>query len=178
MRRTPLFVVAVLFALTGCSEAPKAAIVAASPSLSPSPSPLASGPLALGQTYTRTDASARTTVYAYKAAVAKNGPGPDQEGTEWAGLDAEVCIDKPAPDGGPNVISQDPWALYLPNNGLLSPSGTRYGHFPIPAYPMGQKVVSVGSCVRGWITFVAPVGQKPVRAEYSGGGIAPVSWKL
>jgi hypothetical protein len=171
-------IAALTLTLAGCAAKAPAKVAAPSPSPSPSPSPVTPGDLTLGQVFTWPDKHGRVTVHAYQQPTAKDSPPPDQAGTEWGGLDVEVCVDALSPEGKPISVSQDPWALFLANNGLLESSSSRYGSFPVPAYPMGGKEVPVGRCVRGWIVFVVPIGQRPVRAEYAPSGINPVSWSL
>jgi hypothetical protein len=177
MRRTPLFAAVALLALAGCGEVdPDAKVAAVSPSVAPSPSTPAI--LALGQVHTTSDKQARVTVHAYKQPAAKNAPAPQQDDAEWGSLDVEVCIDSLNPDGLGSSVSQGPWALFLANNGIIKSPGISYSSFPIPGYPMDSREVPPGQCVRGWIVFPVPIGQKPARAEYAPSGVTPVSWRL
>src|SRR6059058_4400303 len=49
--------------------------------------------------------------------------------------------------------------------------------FPRPEYPFTSRTLPAGTCVRGWITFSAPGGQRPTTIDYTPHG-ADARWTV
>ncbi len=135
--------------------------VAAAATTTAAPAPSAARAYKFGEKATNAERGSTSTAYAYKQPVAKNATPPDQEGFEWAAADVEVCPTTT------NVVVRDSWRLVYADNTTIDPSSIGYQQFPEPAYPWDEREVIGGRCVRGWITFPAPVGEKPAFVEYA-----------
>lgn len=103
---------------------------------------------------------ATSVAYSYKQPVATNATRPDQEGFEWGAADVEICVKV----GG--VMSRYSWRLTYADHTTIEPSGTGYRQFPQPEYPWGERELSDGQCIRGWITFAVPAGKRPATIQY------------
>lgn len=98
--------------------------------------------------------------YAYKQPVAKGAPKPEQEGFEWGAADVEICSKV---EGYFNNLS---WVLIYADHTRIEASSVGYQQFPLPEYPAGDTDIAPGQCVRGWITYPVPAGQRPVAVHY------------
>lgn len=139
------------------------------------PPPEAPAAAALGRELSWDD-GLKVTAYHYKANVAKGAPKPVEAGYEsgyvWAAIDVQVC----APiDGFVNTL---PWHLAYADNTTLDPSNTGYNQFPKPEYPWGDRQVSAGTCIRGWITFAVPSDKKPIQVVYDTESHTLVKWAI
>jgi len=134
------------------------------PSAIPTAPPAAPAGKALGITVTIVagDASADTTVFAWRQPSAST-PEPPAAGYEWGSADIRICARKA--DAGAIRVSWLPWAVTYADGAVVQPSNVIYGQFPQPEYPQ-DRVVPVGRCVRGWITFGVPAGRHPQFIEY------------
>lgn len=101
------------------------------------------------------------TAHGYKQPVAKTATPPDQAGFEWGAADVEVCVKV---DG---TLVNSSWLLIYADHTTIEPSSVGYQQFPLPAYPWGEKEVTAGQCVRGWITFPVPAGKRPATVQYN-----------
>lgn len=176
MRRVLPF--AALLALAGCSSgrptvtaAPSPTVASAEaaspPSPSPSASPSAASPkLGTAQPYRRNGTNARLTVYAYRQPTALSATKPAAPDTEWASADVQVCLDAIGPDFDYIYVNQSPWSLVYADGTVATPSSVTYQQFDSPEYPIADRTVKVGRCVRGWITLTAPAGRRATAVSY------------
>jgi hypothetical protein len=101
-----------------------------------------------------------STVYSWKQPVADKAPKPEQDGMEWGAADVEICAKI---DG---AMSRTNWRLTYADHTTIEPSSTGYRQFPAPEYPWDERDLTAGQCVRGWLTFAVPAGQKPATVQY------------
>lgn len=186
--RRAIAAIAVLV-LAGCDSG-KPTAQAASPAQAASsvpPSPVASqpataapsttsGPVKLGtpRNVVANIGEATVTAFAYRQPTAKSAPKPDNPDMEWASVDAQVCVTKAT--GGTPYVNNSPWLLIYPDGTNAEPSSDGYNQFDMPGYPMGDRDVPAGRCVRGWITFLAPKGKRAVMVEYQRGDGTVLDW--
>ncbi|WP_162189874.1 hypothetical protein [Dactylosporangium aurantiacum] len=171
----------ILLALAGCSTgraaAPAASAAAAaapsatasSPASSPSPSGQADAAvfkLGTVQPFNRDGTKARRNVLAYRQPTAASAPRPGSPGTEWASADVLVCLDAIGPDDDYIYVNRSPWSLVYADGTVAAPSSVTYQQFDAPEYPITDRTLKVGRCIRGWITFTAPAGQRATMVEY------------
>ncbi|MFD4740946.1 hypothetical protein ACFWNQ_26790 [Streptomyces virginiae] len=164
-----------LLPLTACSspdDKPAASPAAATPSSSAppsaSPSPTRATPLAFGQSVTTSAAedgsTATATIIGYQQGIRAQQSADKENGTDgyvWAALELKVCSTKGTID-----TSRFPWALSYPDGVRIEPSGTTFGDFPKPEYPIEAKVKE-GDCVRGKTVFAVPSAQRPTKVLYT-----------
>jgi len=134
--------------------------------------------LRLGKTATVSDgegpALVTATALAYRQPVAKGAPRPDdQPGYVWGAADVKVCMKIPD-----QTVSRWTWVLMYADGAVIEPSSTGYVHFPNPAYPWDDQPVRVGRCVRGWIVFPVPSGERPASIQYQPDGYEPIEWRV
>lgn len=136
-----------------------ASITAATPPAATTSTPVqAPATLKLG---IKADGSVSTsTVYSWKQPVADKAPKPEQDGFEWGAADVEICAKI---DG---AMSRANWRLTYADHTTIEPSGTGYRQFPEPEYPWDERDLTAGQCIRGWLTFAVPAGQKPATVQY------------
>lgn len=182
MRRTLLVA---LLLLAGCSNGKTAAPAvtvptpvtpssatgspATSPSTLPPPSAPASPPvpkLGTAQLLKKNGTNARLTVFAYRQPTAANATRPQSPGTEWASADVQVCLDAIGADFDSITVNRKPWSLIYADGTVATPSSITYQQFDTPEYPVAERTLKVGRCVRGWVTFTAPAGQRATMVEY------------
>lgn len=143
------------------SATPTAAVTTAAAATTAAPAPTAAKTYKFGEKATNSARENSTAIaYGYKQPVAKNATRPDQEGFEWAAVDVEVCPTTT------NVVTHDAWRLVYADHTTIDPSNIGYQQFPEPAYPWDEREVAGGQCIRGWITYPAPVGKRPAFVEY------------
>lgn len=133
-----------------------------------------------GQEVTRAG-GAKITAFSWKTPAAKKAPQPSEfdwpAGYVWAALDVQVCLPAGAPDD--SSVSSFPWTVRFADNSTAEFADvTGITGWPKPQYPMGDRRVPAGSCTRGWITYAAPAGAKPVAALYAPPDGAPVEWTM
>ncbi|MFB9187349.1 hypothetical protein ACFFX1_55275 [Dactylosporangium sucinum] len=116
----------------------------------------------------------KVTVFAYRQPTAKSAPKPPSPGTEWASIDAQVC--PTAATGETPIVNDTPWLLVYADGTMAEPSNTGYGQFDEPGFPMADRAVPSGRCVRGWITFVAPAGKRATMVEFQWTDGTVVDW--
>lgn len=151
-------------------------------STAPTPSATPSGPMVIGDTYssTREDQGVTykttSTVLAYEHDVKVSIAADEENGTDgyvWSALEIKVCA---LSDG--IGVSRFPWILAYADGSRVEPSGTTYGDFPKPEYPIEADVKN-GDCVRGKITYAVPGDQHPVKVIYAPEGLPePVEWTM
>lgn len=144
------------------SPAPSASPAAASPS-TPAAAPLGK-PVEAGAPDDPNFGSTLT-AFAFKQPVATTSPKPEQAGYEWAAADVQVCTD--ADSDASSLVTNHPWLLVYADHTTIGASSDGYSGFPLPAYPWDERKITPGRCVRGWITFPAPVGKRPVMIEHT-----------
>jgi hypothetical protein len=86
-----------------------------------------------------------------------------------------MCV-KAVPSGMQVAVRATVWRLAYPDASTAEPSNVTYNQFPAPRYPTDERIVPVGRCVRGWLTFVAPQGKRPQSVEYQPDGDQPLNW--
>jgi peptidoglycan hydrolase-like protein with peptidoglycan-binding domain len=116
------------------------------------------------------------TVYAYRqpSAPGATSPGP---GLEWASADVQMCL-RTAPAGTTIGVSQRPWRFAYRDGRTAEFGSVTYQQFPSPAYPNDQRPISAGRCVRGWLTFPVPTGERPAWVEYAPEGAPVTDWTV
>jgi hypothetical protein len=126
----------------------------------------AAGPLKFGTSKSVVAGSdqATVTVYAYRQPTAKSAPKPASPGSEWASADVQVCM--AAATGETPIVNDMPWRLIFADATAAEPSNVGYNQFDAPGFPMSDRAVPSGRCVRGWITFVAPAGKRATLVEF------------
>lgn len=172
-----------LLVLTGCttSSGDKAKEPASStPTVAPKPSP--SAPMTLGDTFSSTREvdgvtyESTSTVVAYEHDVKTSVSAEDETGASgyvWSALEIKVCMKS---DG--MGVSRFPWILAFADGARVEPSGTTYGDFPKPEYPIEADVKN-GDCVRGKITYAVPGDQRPTKVIYAPDSLPePVEWTM
>ena len=113
------------------------------------------------------------TAYAYKQPTGTSAPRPDQAGYVWASADVKVCA------GSQTItVSNSPWSLVYADDTAIKASMTGYRQFQQPEYPFGDQQVDAGRCLRGWITFAVPGGQRPTMVEYHPQDETAVDWQV
>lgn len=166
-------------ALAGCgSDADAGAQSPAVQSLTPAPAPAPTATpspnvdpnalLPMGKSTTTNGGLATATVYGYRHNVARSAPRPEgQPGYVWSAADVKVCGGRS--DEFPNgiIVTTNPWTLVYADDTTAEASSTGYEEFPEPGFPFGEKALSPGRCVRGWITFPVPGKKWPVAVEYA-----------
>jgi hypothetical protein len=148
-------------AATTATSTPAAAAASAA---SQAPAVLKFGAKADGQKMT-------STAYAYKQPVAQKAPPPDQDGFEWGAADVEVCAK------GTGYLNNGAWVLVYADHTRIQPSSIGYQQFPEPEYPSGDTDVTIGQCIRGWITYPVPTGKRPVAVHYQPQGFQ-ADWQV
>ncbi|MEU5069176.1 hypothetical protein AB0G95_34615 [Streptomyces virginiae] len=174
--------------LTACSSSPDGkpaaspAVAAPSSSAPPSasPSPSRAAPLTFGQSLTTNAAEdgsvATATVIGYQQGVKTQQSADKENGTDgyvWAALELKVCSTK-----GTIHTSRFPWILSYPDGVRIEPSGTTFGDFPKPEYPI-EATVKEGDCVRGKTVYAVPSAQRPTKILYTTKLLAePAEWAV
>jgi hypothetical protein len=155
------------------SEMPSAAVATAAVDTT-TPAPRTAQPAhRLGDRVPLADGLVDTTVLAYKQPVAVNAPNPGAPNTEWGAADVRVCARIET-----ITVSESSWAITYADGGVIEPSNRKYVYFPEPEYPIVDRPVEAGRCVRGWIVFPALKGKRPAAVEYAPDGFVPVVWLI
>ncbi|WP_426512149.1 hypothetical protein ACPPVO_16895 [Dactylosporangium sp. McL0621] len=171
-----LLVPAVL-ALAGCggsdNKHPRpSAHRSTAPAKTPPARPTAGPPIAMGQSARLLD-TVNATVYEFRQPSVTGGPTAGPPGYSWASADVQVCTLDSAKQ---NVtVDWKTWGLHYADNSIAVAAETNNDAFPRPEYPFTSRPLANGTCVRGWITFSAPTGQRPTTVDYSPHG-AVASW--
>lgn len=194
MRKLVATVIAAgVLALAGCSHSaepplPAPATPAAEESATPTPTPTPEpeeGPYKIGK-QVRYEASGITLAVqaiAYKQLDRIDAPLDEYKASEtWGIAEVRTCV--VANNSGEKVtVSQFPWHLNYSDGTSIDVTGNTGGNLPKPEYPM-DKVLKVGRCARGKITFVVPKKDHPEFLTYSPddaaeeGSTGPVDWKV
>ncbi len=141
---------------------------AATISITASPTIVASAKFIVGEAV-KTDAGNTVTVHTYEAPVTS---GLDQysvpkSGMMYAAADVELCAGA-NPKSGSAGANPYNFELQMPDNTRAQPSfGERK-----PALHDTQLVAN--DCVRGWVTFILPIGAKPTSVNFKGTSL--VKW--
>ncbi|MEV7174192.1 hypothetical protein AB0O18_31410 [Streptomyces sp. NPDC093224] len=147
---------------------------------SPSTSPTRAAPLAFSQTLTTSAAEdgsvATATVIGYQQGVTAQQGADEENGTDgyvWAAVELKVCSAK-----GTIITSRFPWVLSYSDGARIEPSGTTFGDFPKPEYPI-EATVKEGDCVRGKTVYAVPAAQRPAKVLYTTKLLAePAEWAV
>ena len=109
-------------------------------------------------------------LYSYEQPVdASNGFSTPSAGSEFAVADAEVCAGATA-EAPYNIFG---FTAQTPDNRVYDASiGARDPSLSSGTIPAG------GGCVRGWVTFEIPVGQRPTYILWQYGGQELVKWTV
>jgi hypothetical protein len=141
-----------------------------SPTAQPASSANASRPLSTEATVP----GGKVTVYGYEqpASGLNRYQTPQQPNSEFSAVDAQVCATGAS---GLDANSFD-FRLQFSDNSQREPS---YGKEPA----LNSTKVATGDCLRGWITFEVPAGQRPgfvlYRVQTSTGGTPPpIKWSV
>ena len=167
-----------LLAVAGCSSPEKHPKTpphrTTAPAKSPAPRPTAGPPVAFGQSVRLLD-TVSTTVYAYRQPSVTGGPGAGPAGYTWGSADVQVCT----LDSAKQTVTVDwkTWGLHYADNSLAVAAEANNDAFPRPEYPFTSRTLPAGTCVRGWITFSAPGGQRPTTIDYTPHG-ADARWTV
>jgi hypothetical protein len=117
-----------------------------------------------------------STVLAYEHDAKTSIAADEENGTDgyvWSALEIKVCAKS---DG--ISVSRFPWILAYADGARVEPSGTTYGDFPKPEYPIEADVKN-GDCVRGKITYAVPGNQRPAKVIYAPDALPePVEWTM
>jgi len=135
----------------------------------PSPSPPT---YQLGHPAQADNGQVAATVFAYRQPA---GP-PTAGDAVWGAADVQVCVQ-------PNAIfdvsvSRGPWQLLSRSGHAIPPSLASDAGFPQPPYPVDHRQLKSGECVRGWIAFPVPTGERPTAVRYAPSGAQPVIWAV
>lgn len=172
------------------AESPSVATTSSAP-IAPSPSPALSAsespevppetpePLAFGKEVAVRDGAGSVTALKWRQPVA-TGIESDSPGTEWGSVLVRVCIHKPNPDGGGSRVTNSPWRAVYDDGSQYEPSNLTYNEFPQPEYLSDDdRVIPVGRCIKGWITFPVTKGVVPDLVSYSLDDLpTPLEWKI
>lgn len=149
------------------SDTPTEPAAAPSPPAAPAPSATSQEPLDLKKAATIRVGAHEVTVIAssYQQPLRAQFP-PRRSGYEYAGLEVRVCVDR---GPGPMGVSWDGWMLtYVDSTSVEPLNAWSDDWFSVPLFPGSgfEKRVRVGRCVKGWVVFEAPKGERPDLAEY------------
>ncbi|PWG08260.1 DUF4352 domain-containing protein [Streptomyces sp. V2] len=119
---------------------------------------------------------ATSTVLGYEQGFKAQASAAEETGAPgyvWAALEIKVCV---LSDG--MRVTRFPWVLAYADGARVEPSGTTYGDFPKPEYPIDTQVKK-GDCVRGKIAYAVPGDQRPAKVIYAPEGLPePVEWAM
>jgi hypothetical protein len=145
-----------------------------------SPLPATSGPgtgrapNAIGQSADADHSFIAATVFAYRQPVASGAPAPNPGDYAWAAVDVQTCASASVIFNA--AVTGLQWLLVYGDGTEVEPARTAYPQFPRPRYPIAQRTLRAGECVRGWIMFPVPAAAKPQLIRYAPFGSAPVDW--
>ncbi|GGQ27089.1 hypothetical protein [Streptomyces roseolilacinus] len=195
-RTTAALAVFLLTTLTACGTEPTPDKPASAPQPSTgemteqAPSPSTStpqSPLPLGEAWkweglaidgvTRTKGS--TVALSYTQPVVGFRPPGKELGVSgkavWARIEVKVCNE----EGGNIHVTQSAWSLAYEDGAQAEVTGLHGGDFPKPEFPMNEKLVKPGKCVRGGIMFPTEPDQRPERIVYHPDSIdEPIEWAV
>lgn len=99
------------------------------------------------------------TLHAYEQPVAPREFMEPDPGQEFAAVDVEFCavVETGVPDTPAYAVGPFDYELQMADNTRRT--------FDIPAKepPLNSADVAVGDCLRGWVTYQVPVGERPTR---------------
>lgn len=164
---------------SAAAQPPATAARSAAPAPSP-PSPTAAAIPEAGQTVTFTSGG-KATAYRWQQPVAKKESKPSEfnypANYVWGALDVQVCLPPDAPDDF--SVSAWPWTVTYADNSSVEPADiTGMTGWPKPQYPLVDRKIPAGSCLRGWITFAVPAEVKPTGALYAPSDLPATRWTL
>lgn len=148
-------------AVTSATPAPTATVrvtVTAEPS--PSAAPTGETDSRLGAEWQSTEGNT-IKVLEYR----RGAPGAyAASGERWDAVLAKTCVGME--EGA--ALSWIPWRLLGSNAGQYEASGEASGDFLAPQYPFaGERTISKGQCVRGWIYFGVPKDARLRKVNYT-----------
>jgi hypothetical protein len=133
---------------------------------------LANGALALGAS-AKTPRGNTITVHSYEqpATGIPTYRTPQDSNNEFAAADVEAC----ATGGQPVAVNSFNFKLQMPDN---TRRNTTFAKDPA----LNFTNLAANDCVRGWVSFEVPVGQRPAYVVYDDGGLtgssAPLKWNV
>jgi hypothetical protein len=147
--------------------APAPAPPSAAPSTGPSPHPL-------GQKADADHSFIEATVYSYRQPVGAGAPAPNPGDYTWGAADVQMCA------ATSNIFSASTssfnWQVVYADDTEVDAARVTYKQFPRPVFPIGQRRLKPGTCIRGWIMFGVPAGAKPLVVRFAPFGSPPVDW--
>ncbi len=163
----------VVLAVAGCAQSrsgpataplnpPVAVPSASTPSIATSP---------LGRAAPANNGQVTATVFAYRQPA---GGAASPAGTVWGAADVQVCVQRTALFDV--TVSRGPWQVVAPTGQTIAARLDVDPGLPQPAYPIDYRRLAPGECVRGWIGFAVPAGQRPIAVQYAPPGAPTVSW--
>jgi hypothetical protein len=154
----------VVLVLSACAKAPadnRTGPVSSPNAVRTSPA----GP-ALGQSRSANNGQVQATVYGYRPLA----------GAAFAAADVQVCVVSTAIFDV--TVSQGPWFLLFADGPGAAATVPPDVPVPQPGYPTDHRRLPPNGCVRGWVVFPVPAGQRPVAVQYSPAGATPLSWPV
>jgi hypothetical protein len=128
------------------------------------------GAYQVGKSAVANNGQVGATVFEYRQPTGTGAPS----GTVWGAADVQICVQRSALFDV--SVSRGPWQV-VPATGQPIPARvTADAGLPEPAYPTDHRRLGPGQCVRGWIGFAVPGGQRPVAVQYAPPGAPAVSW--
>ncbi|WLW50750.1 hypothetical protein [Streptomyces sp. YU58] len=116
------------------------------------------------------------TVVGYKQGFTSVGKASEEAGAPgyvWAYADLKLCAVK-----GSHIESSFNWTLYYSDGSRIERSGSTYGDFPKPEYPVEVTLTS-GKCARGKLAFAVPGDKRPESVLYKPEGLdEPREWTV
>ncbi|MEU6352211.1 hypothetical protein ABZ896_23275 [Streptomyces sp. NPDC047072] len=116
------------------------------------------------------------TVLAYKQGFTSVGKASEEVGAPgyvWAYTDLKLCAVK-----GSYIESSYNWTLYYSDGSRIERSGSTYGDFPKPEYPV-EVTLTAGKCARGKLAFAVPGNKRPASVLYKPDGLdEPREWTV
>lgn len=116
----------------------------------------------------RGDVTARLTVFEVRDHVAA-GVRPRAAGSHWASADVRVCRTAPV------VLGFPAWVLGDDDGRTAQVAKVVHPTFPQPALKAGA---GLGSCMRGWVTFVTPDDLHPTKVTFEQTREVPPPWRI
>ncbi len=133
--------------LAGCATG------AATGTAPPDPAPASSAPKTapathrLGDTVDADHSFIEATVFAYQQPVAAGAPAPNPGDYTWAAADVRTCASNSSIFTA--SASSLSWMLVYADDTEVEAARVTHPQFPRPRYPMAQRTLKPGECVRG-----------------------------
>ncbi|HKS98102.1 MAG TPA: hypothetical protein VJT31_01110 [Rugosimonospora sp.] len=168
------WIVAVVLLLAACSRTAGTQASAADPvpATAISSDPPSGHPL--GQAVDADHSFMQVTVYEYRQPVAQGAPAPNPGDYTWGAADVQTCASAALIFDA--SVSSVRWMLVYADQTEVQSARVTHAQFPKPRYPVTQRTLKPGECVRGWIVFPVPAGAEPALIRYTPVGAPPVDW--